>query len=449
MPAHQRLEADDPAGPEVDLRLIDQAQLALAAGAPQVGVEPDPGGRLDRQAMIEQLEAVAAARLGPVERGVGVAQQHVAFLPVGREHGDADARGDDTAPARRSAPARARLPAASAPGVTASSGRCRPGRMKMNSSPPMRATVSLSRRLACRRRLSATSSRSPMPCPRLSLTALNRSTSRNATATSSPVRAARRSVISSRSSNRRRFGSPVSSSWVAWSSIRSRSAFCRVTSRTVAIRTPLELAEQAHRHLRREAAAIAADPDHLGAGTGAGADGQLALGHQKLVDVTADHGRDVAAEDRGCGRVGDLHPRRRVQHHDAFAHGIHDRPQLLLALLQGELAGLGLGDVGVDADHAAVGQPRLADPQPAPVAQLDLRSAPPPRRCCRSMSAVRLRQSWPRSATALRAMGHRGTIRSVMPSGDLLAPALAEQLTEAPVAAHQPLLADPTARTLR
>ena len=73
MPAHQRLEADDPAGLEIDLRLVDQAQLALAAGASQVGIEPHPVGRLDRQAMIEQLEAVAAARLGPVERGVGVA----------------------------------------------------------------------------------------------------------------------------------------------------------------------------------------------------------------------------------------------------------------------------------------------------------------------------------------------------------------------------------------
>ena len=128
-------------------------------------------------------------------------------------------------------------------------------------------------------------------------------------------------------------------------------------------------AEQAHRHLRRKAVAIAADPDHLGAGIGCGCRGQLALGLQKLVDVTADHGHDVAAEDRGCGRVGDLHARRRVQHHDAFAHGFHDRPQLLLTLLQGELPRLGLGDVGVDADHAAVRQARLADPKPAPVAQ--------------------------------------------------------------------------------
>ena len=95
VPAHQRLEAEDLAGPEVDLRLIDQAQLVLRSSARRRSASSRTRvAAWIGQAMIEQLEAVAAARLGPIERGVGVAQQHVALLAVVREDGDADAGGD-------------------------------------------------------------------------------------------------------------------------------------------------------------------------------------------------------------------------------------------------------------------------------------------------------------------------------------------------------------------
>ena len=73
------------------------------------------------------------------------------------------------------------------------------------------------------------------------------------------------------------------------------------------------------------------------------------LGNEQLVDLTAGHRR------RRCGRRSRPPPDWRpgpgsgVQHHDPFAHGVHDRPKLLLALLQRQLTPLRLGDVRVDA----------------------------------------------------------------------------------------------------
>ena len=134
----------------------------------------------------------------------------------------------------------------------------------MNSSPPMRATVSLSRRLPWRRWLSATSRRSPMAWPRLSLIALKRSTSRKATATSSPVRATRR----------RRHVQPVveqppvrqSRQLVVGGLAQHAVAVGLLDGHVANRRDPRAalLAQQAGRHLDREPLPAAADTHHLG-----------------------------------------------------------------------------------------------------------------------------------------------------------------------------------------
>ncbi len=105
-------------------------------------------------------------------------------------------------------------------------------RITVNSSPPMRATVSESRTLA--ESLSATciSSVSPAGWPRLSLISLKPSRSRYSSASRVPSRRAAATARSSRSKNSMRFGSPVSASWWARNSSRARSLRCSVMSLT-------------------------------------------------------------------------------------------------------------------------------------------------------------------------------------------------------------------------
>ncbi len=94
MPPHQRLDPEHAARAKLHLRLIDQRQLALGKGPAQTGIEPDPGGRLDGEAVVEQLEPVAPPRLRSIESSVGVAQQEIAILTVEWADGDADAGRD-------------------------------------------------------------------------------------------------------------------------------------------------------------------------------------------------------------------------------------------------------------------------------------------------------------------------------------------------------------------
>ena len=74
MPPQQRLEADHFAGPEVDLRLVNQGELAARTRAAQIPVEPNASGGLRRQPMVEQLETVATPLLRPIEGRIGMAQ---------------------------------------------------------------------------------------------------------------------------------------------------------------------------------------------------------------------------------------------------------------------------------------------------------------------------------------------------------------------------------------
>ena len=78
-----------------------------------------------------------------------------------------------------------------------------------NSSPPRRATKPLSWNRSLSRRLTATSSSSPVECPNVSLIALKPSRSRSATANGPPWARVRRSISASKA---RRLPSPVSTS---------------------------------------------------------------------------------------------------------------------------------------------------------------------------------------------------------------------------------------------
>src|SRR5450759_2930497 len=87
--------------------------------------------------------------------------------------------------------------------------------MSTNSSPPIRATVSLWRTLFVSRCATARSKRSPNSCPWVSFTSLILSMSMNRTAKAVPDRLARARSWCSRSTIRKRFGRSVSVSWVA------------------------------------------------------------------------------------------------------------------------------------------------------------------------------------------------------------------------------------------
>ena len=90
-PAQQGLEPYDPPGAQADLRLIDHGQFVLPEGAPQVCVQRGARSANGDGYWIIELEAVAAAFLGSVQRRVGMTEQRVAFPPVDRMNAHANA----------------------------------------------------------------------------------------------------------------------------------------------------------------------------------------------------------------------------------------------------------------------------------------------------------------------------------------------------------------------
>ena len=109
-----------------------------------------------------------------------------------------------------------------------------------NSSPPMRAIVSLSRTSARRRSATWHSSLSPTGCPRVSLTVLKKSRSSSWQAIRSP-RLARVKACSSRSLRRARLGRPVSVSCLAMCTILASERSCSVMSWWVATVPPPDM----------------------------------------------------------------------------------------------------------------------------------------------------------------------------------------------------------------
>ena len=75
LPAHERLEADDIAGLEIEDRLVEQAQLAAIERAVERGLDREAVGDPLVHRLVVDGQAVAAGVLGPVHGRVGVAQQ--------------------------------------------------------------------------------------------------------------------------------------------------------------------------------------------------------------------------------------------------------------------------------------------------------------------------------------------------------------------------------------
>src|SRR5215471_17117208 len=93
-PAYQRLRPAQPAGRDVDDRLIEQLELAAGHRFAQVVLQLMAGIRLPGHLHVEEAVAVAALRLAAIEREVGVLDQLGGLAAVGRGDGDADAGAD-------------------------------------------------------------------------------------------------------------------------------------------------------------------------------------------------------------------------------------------------------------------------------------------------------------------------------------------------------------------
>jgi hypothetical protein len=166
LPAHQRLDARDPPGAELDLRLVVHDELAPLEGEPQVALEGQPlvGGLPQRLGPDDG--ARPALGLGAVHGDVGVAQQRLGVL-LQRQPGGAATMptlADTTSswPATRTGAASTcctRSASATAPSSS------RPCATTTNSSPPRRATTSPSRQVPASRPATVRSSSSPALWP--------------------------------------------------------------------------------------------------------------------------------------------------------------------------------------------------------------------------------------------------------------------------------------------
>ena len=94
-PAHERFESDHLAAPQVDLRLVVEAQLILLHRLPQLGLEPEPIHRVSVERLVEEDVPAPPLFLGVRQRDVGAPNQ-VAWLhgPLAAQ-GDPDAGGHD------------------------------------------------------------------------------------------------------------------------------------------------------------------------------------------------------------------------------------------------------------------------------------------------------------------------------------------------------------------
>ncbi len=157
MPLQQHLEAGDHSGVEHDDRLRGDPQLVAFHGVPQGGVEIEALRDLGFEQRIEDVDVVTVGELGPVHRHVGFTHQLVAGDGGLVGERDPDAGVDE----RFLAVDRVR----GAQRGTNAFGQCfgmRPvwqfRHSTTNSSPPRRATVSLSRTVPDNRRAASISS---------------------------------------------------------------------------------------------------------------------------------------------------------------------------------------------------------------------------------------------------------------------------------------------------
>ena len=214
VPAHQRLDADQVAGAQVDLGLVADDDLAGGQRRPQLGDQPEP-----LQALLLHRRVVHVTRAGrrswrwTARRRPGASgsrRRRRGPAPAPRRRSPtasmvSPASGYDVETASRSVRGQlGRLARARAPGRPPRTRPRRPGR-------PSRPPASC----GCSRWPTRTSSSSPQVCPSESLTSLNRSRSSWTSATT-PSSPAASSIAASRCwPSRARVGSPVSRSWYA------------------------------------------------------------------------------------------------------------------------------------------------------------------------------------------------------------------------------------------
>ena len=94
-PAHQRLEAGDAPGRQVDQRLIEWPQHVVLDRVAQIEFDLAPALGAGVHFGLEEAEGAARVVLGPGQRHIGALQQLLGFVAVAGRHRDADAGADD------------------------------------------------------------------------------------------------------------------------------------------------------------------------------------------------------------------------------------------------------------------------------------------------------------------------------------------------------------------
>ena len=92
LPAHQRFHADNLAGVQANLRLIEHPQLVVLQRAMQRAFKVQSRHGLVGHAFLEKAVAVAAALLRFIHRHIRILDQRHRCEPGLGRHGNADAR---------------------------------------------------------------------------------------------------------------------------------------------------------------------------------------------------------------------------------------------------------------------------------------------------------------------------------------------------------------------
>ena len=182
LPSHERLDADDVTRAQVDLRLIEHAQLVASQCVVQLAAPGEMHLCQFVRAGVVQPGAVASGVLGAVHRGVRVAQQLARMRAVVGEHRDSCARGhEQLVPVHNERPAdrRQQLLGEDAERLALPNARQQDGEVV---GAHARDGVSLADRSRATVRRPASSSSLPTACPRLAFTFWNASRSSISTA---------------------------------------------------------------------------------------------------------------------------------------------------------------------------------------------------------------------------------------------------------------------------
>ena len=206
-PPQQRLDADDLAALERDLRLVVDVELTALQTEAKLVLDPEQVAQLAAHVVVEHRDSGRGRPSWPrTSRGRRAASAPRSCRPRRRERRRRRSRRATSRGPRGRISFDSRSSSRSA--TVTESGSSASSSRSANSSPPSRASVSLGRIAVVKRRATSSSSWSPASWPSVSLTCLNPSRSTNSTASDSPVRAERDSDWSSRSRKSARLARP-------------------------------------------------------------------------------------------------------------------------------------------------------------------------------------------------------------------------------------------------